>query len=215
MAEKTAVLSCHCGECKVVLLDHRVRCKIECLCFDCRQRAMISQSMGNPRAFPDSLKDREQGIEIMYFSNAMQVDEKSLTLLQFRKLREDGFNVTTYSTCCGTIMLSSHPAYDGQSVSVLPNNCRVEGEIDAPVSMVLFASDFPEEKLKGLNVPEGTPVVFSVYEEMEEDPMQRFVQAATAKYEQASSSEPFVTYELLYQNAELVISDDYFDESRL
>ena len=215
MSEKTALLSCHCGECKVVLLDHRVRCKIEGLCFDCRQRAMISQSMGNPRAFPDSLKNRDQGIEIIYFSNAMQVDEKSLALLQFRKLREDGFNVTAYSTCCGTIMLSSHPAYERQSVSVLPNNCLVEGEIDTPGSMVLFASDFSEEKLKDLNLPEGTPVVFAPREQMEKEPMQRFVQAATAKYEQEGSSEPFATYGQLYQNAELIISDDYFDESRL
>jgi len=215
MPENTALLACHCGECKIILLDRRVRYKIECLCFDCRQRAMISQSMGNPRAFPDPLKKRARGVEIIYFSNAMQVDDKSRTLLQFRKLREDGFNVTTYASCCGTIMLSSHPAYDGQSVSVLPNNCRVEGETDTSVSMFLFAGDFSEEKLQALEIPEGVPVVFSAYEEMEEAPMQRFVQAATAKYESEGSTEPFVTYEQLYQDVALIISDDYFDESRI
>ena len=112
-------------------------------------------------------------------------------------------------------MLSSHPAYDGQSVSVLPNNCRVEGEIDTSVSMFLFAGDFSEEKLQALEIPEGVPVVFSAYEEMEEAPMQRFVQAATAKYESEGSAEPFVTYEQLYQDVALIISDDYFDESRI
>ena len=45
--------------------------------------------------------------------------------------------------------------------------------------------------------------------------MQRFVQAATAKYESEGSAEPFVTYEQLYQDVALIISDDYFDESRI
>ena len=215
MSKNKALLACHCGECNIILLDRRVRYKIECLCFDCRQRAMISQSMGNPRAFPNPLEKRARGVEIIYFSNALQVDDKSRTLLQFRKLREDGFNVTAYASCCGTIMLSSHPAYDGQSVSVLPNNCRVKGEIDTSVSMFLFAGDFSQEKLHALEIPKGVPVVFSPYEEMEEAPMQRFVQAATAKYESEGSAEPFVTYEQLYQDVALIISDDYFDESRI
>ena len=54
----------------------------------------------------------ERGIDLLYFANALVVDDASCRLLEFSKLREDAFNTTAMTTCCGTIMCGADPAYE-------------------------------------------------------------------------------------------------------
>jgi len=215
MSDDFASITCNCGRCRISVLDPQVRYSMECLCLDCRQRAMISAHLGNDRAFPESLKTRAHGIHILYFANALQVSVGAQELLQYRKLREGAFNTTAYTRCCGTIMMSTHPAYEGQSISVLPDNCIVEHVQVEPVSMRLFAGDFPAEKLDALEGAGTLPVVYSPYEEMDSQAMASFIQAVTAPVGKASSFQGSVTYESLYAEADILIEDLLFHASRL
>ena len=215
MSEGFASITCSCGLCRISVLDSQVRYSMECLCLDCRQRAMISAHLGNDRAFPESLRTREHGIHIIYFANALQVSDGAQELLQYRKLRAGAFNTTAYARCCGTIMMSTHPAYEGQSISVLPDNCIVEDVHDEPISMRLFAGDFPADKLDALESVGTLPVVYSPYEEMDGQAMASFIQAVTTPVGKASSFQGSITYESLYAEADILIDDLLFHDSRL
>ena len=44
MADETSHLTCRCGQCRITLCDPDMRFRVECLCVDCRERALISAS---------------------------------------------------------------------------------------------------------------------------------------------------------------------------
>ena len=208
-------LTCQCGACEIEVLDSSVRYRAECLCFDCRQRAMISSGMGNLKAFPESLANYSCGSDILYFANLLRVSEQTKAKLEFRKLRESGSNVTTYARCCGTIMLSAHPAYDGKSITVFPDNCRIsQSLVDVPTNAYLFALDFPQEKFRELKMHGLIPAIFSGDESLDAVELPKFMAAAQAAIDEVWLAQPHTTYEALYADVQIVVSDDLFADSR-
>jgi hypothetical protein len=102
-----------------------MRARVECLCFDCRQRGLISASKRQGNSLPKVVANFERGIDLVYFANAMIVDEESRKLLEFSKLTVDGFNTTAMSTCCGTLMCGTHPMYQGTTISMSTENWSI------------------------------------------------------------------------------------------
>ena len=145
MPESEAFLQCRCGACRITLCDPTMRSRTECLCFDCRQRGLISASRSPRNSLPDAVANYERGIDLVYFANALIVDEASRDLLEFSKLTEDGFNTTAMSACCGTLMCGTHPMYEGTTISVNADSCRVTTTSSIPVQAVVFACDAPED----------------------------------------------------------------------
>ena len=117
MTEPEAFLECRCGACRITLCDPTVRFHVECLCFDCRQRGLISASKNPGNALPNAVANFERGVDLVYFANALIVDEASQELLEFTKLTADAFNTTMMSTCCGTLLCGKHPLYEGPTIS--------------------------------------------------------------------------------------------------
>ena len=144
MTEPEAYLQCRCGACRITLCDPTMRSRTECLCFDCRQRGLISASKRPENALPDAVANYERGVDLVYFANALIVDDASRELLEFSKLTEDGFNTTAMSSCCGTLMCGIHPMYEGTTISVNADSCRVTTPSQLPVQAVVFACDAPE-----------------------------------------------------------------------
>ena len=71
---------------------------------DCRQRGLISASRASGNELPPEVVAYERGIDLYYFTNALEVDDASFERLEFSKLRADANNTTGMSTCCGTLM---------------------------------------------------------------------------------------------------------------
>ena len=144
MTESDAYLQCRCGACRITLCDPIMRARTECLCFDCRQRGLISASKNRGNSLPDAVASFERGVDLVYFANALIVDEASQELLEFSKLTEDGFNTTAMSTCCGTLMCGTHPLYESTTISVNADSCRVTTTSSIPSQAVVCACDAPE-----------------------------------------------------------------------
>jgi len=45
--------------------------------------------------------------------------------LTFSKLGEDAYNTTAMSVCCGILIVKIHPAYEGNSVPVVADSCKI------------------------------------------------------------------------------------------
>ena len=146
MHEQSSFLRCRCGQCELTLCDPIMRYRLECLCFDCRQRGLISASKNPGNALPIDVINYVRGVDDYYFANGFLVDDKSRDLLFFSKLREDAFNTTAMSACCGTLMCGTHPVYEGASISVNADSCRVSTPFVMPNQVILFGCDFPQEK---------------------------------------------------------------------
>ena len=61
----------------------------ERLRFDCHQRGLISASKRPENALPDTVANFERTVDLVYFANALIVDEASRELLEFSKLTAD------------------------------------------------------------------------------------------------------------------------------
>jgi hypothetical protein len=145
MTEPEAFLECRCGACRITLCDPTVRSHVECLCFDCRQRGLISATKNSGNSLPDAVANFERGVDLVYFANAFIVDEASRELLEFSKLTADAFNTTAMSTCCGTLLCGTHPLYEGMTISVNADSCRVTSSSSMPLQADVKACDIPDE----------------------------------------------------------------------
>jgi len=214
MTEPKAFLECRCGACRITLCDPTMRSRMECLCFDCRQRGLISANKNPGNSLPDAIVNFERGIELVYFANALIVDEASRELLEFSKLTEDGFNTTAMSTCCGTLMCGTHPLYQGKTISVNADNCRVTTTSNSPLQAVVFASDIPDEHSAALVRRSMVPVIFSVYEELDGSVMTALVSAVTEPISASASATATTNFEELCAAKPLIIDNACFKESR-
>ena len=214
MAENSARLECQCGECRLELCDPRMRYRLECLCFDCRQRGLQFASKRSENTFPEEIINYERGIDDYYFANAFQIDDASRELLEFTKLREDAFNTTAMSACCGTYLCGVHPVYEGGSVSVNADSCRVSVSEIMPNQVVLFGCDFPAEKYEALIKTRDVPHLFSVYDEAEHAEMIRFLSIITESVEERYKADGYVTFEQLCSEKTIKLDNSFFEESR-
>jgi hypothetical protein len=214
MTEPEAFLECRCGACRITLCDPTVRSHVECLCFDCRQRGLISASKNPGNSLPDAIANFERGVDLVYFANAFIVDEASRELLEFSKLTADAFNTTAMSTCCGTLLCGTHPMYEGTTISVNTDSYRVTTSSSMPLQAVVFASDIPDEYAAALIRRSTVPVISAVYEEMESLTMKAFVSAVTAPVSASASAAATTNFEKLCATKPLTIDNACFIESR-
>lgn len=214
MTEPKAFLECRCGACRITLCDPTMRSRMECLCFDCRQRGLISASKNPRNSLPEAVAKFERGIDLVYFANALIVDEASRELLEFSKLTEDGFNTTAMSTCCGTLMCGTHPLYEGRTISVNADSCRVTTTSSSPLQAVVFASDIPDEYSAALIRRSMVPVIFSVYRELEGSVMKGLVSAVTEPISASARAMATTNFEELCDAKSLIIDNACFKESR-
>ena len=191
-----------------------MRAHAECLCFDCRQRGLISASKSPSNALPEAVENFERGVDLVYFANAFIVDEESRNLLEFSKLTDESFNTTAMSKCCGTLMCGTHPMYEGNTISVNADSCRVTTTSPIPLQTVVFASDAPEHAAASIVQRSSVPVIHSVYEEMDHPVMKSFVTAATAPISDNARAKATTSFEALCADKPLTISNAFFDESR-
>jgi len=214
MVEPEAYLQCRCGACRITLCDPTMRSHIECLCFDCRQRGLISVSKSPGNSLPEAVANFERGVDLVYFANAFIVDEASRELLEFSKLTEDGFNTTAMSTCCGTLMCGTHPMYQGTTISVNADSCRVTTTSSVPLQAVVFACDAPEERAAAIVRRSEVPVIFAVYEELEHPVLKALVSAVTEPISDIASATATTNFEKLCGSKPLTIDNAFFEESR-
>ena len=214
VTEPKDFLECRCGACRITLCDPIMRSRMECLCFDCRQRGLISASKNPGNSLPEPVAKFERGIELVYFANALIVDEASRELLEFSKLTEEAFNTTAMATCCGTLMCGTHPLYEGKTISVNADSCRVTTTSSSPLKAVVFASDIPDEYSAALVQRSTVPVIFSVYEELEGPVMKDFVSTVTEPISASASAMATTNFEELCAAKPLIIDNACFKESR-
>ena len=214
MNRPEAYLQCRCGACTIILVDPTMRARTECFCFDCRQRGLISAAKNPENALPDAVANFERGVDLVYFSNSLIVDESSRELLEFSKLTPDGNNTTAMSSCCGTLMCGTHPMYGGNTISVNADSCRVTTPSEVPVEAVVFACDAPEEKATLIAKMSPVPVIFDVYGSLEHPVMQSLIGAVTAPILSEVNLAESTNFEELCATKAVTIDNDFYTESR-
>ena len=214
MNQSEAFLECRCGACRIVLCDPTVRAHVECLCYDCRQRGLISAARNPDNSLPEEVEKFERGIYLKYFANAFIVDDASTGLLAFSKLTVDGGNTTAMSTCCGTVMCGVHPLYEGTTISVNTDSCRVTAPCSKPIQLVTFASDIPVEHAAAIARHRQVPVLFAVFEELDNPAMQSFLSEVTEPVSASASAMATTNFEKLCAQKTVTIDNAFFKESR-
>lgn len=214
MSKNISFLQCRCGNCQINLCDPDMRLRLECLCCDCRQRGLISASKRPDNALPLAVAEYDRGIDDYYFSNAFLVDETSRNLLKFSKLREDAFNTTAMSTCCDTLMCGTHPVYEGASISVNADSCRVTTSSILETQLILFGCDFPTDNYAAIKNRAEVPILHSVYDEMDHHAMISFMKSVTNPVADKYKVAGHTTFEELCANKVVEIDNSFFEESR-
>ena len=214
MTEPNAFLECRCGTCRMTLCDPTVRAHLECLCSDCRQRGLISASRNPGNSLPEAVANFERGVHLIYFANALIVDEASRDLLEFSKLTTEGFNTTAMAACCGTVMCGAHPLYEGTTIWVNADSCRITAPSSMPTQAVVFASDISDEHAAAIVRRSSVPVLFSPFEEMESHTMQTYVSAVTEPVSDSANAMATTNFEKLSTAMPLTIDNAFFKESR-
>ena len=214
MTKSETYLQCRCGACTITLTDPKMRGRTECFCFDCRQRGLISAAKRPENALPDPVGNFERGIDLVYFSNSLVVDESSRELLEFSKLTPEGNNTTAMSTCCGTLMCGTHPMYEGNTISVNADSCRVTARSVIPVEAVVFACDAPAEKATSIVERSRVPVIFDVFGSLEDPTIQAFITAVTVPLRIDMMPGDATTFEELCAAKQVDINGDFYAESR-
>jgi len=214
MTDTPAFLACRCGACRIVLSDPRMRCHTECFCCDCRQRGLISAARGTGNALPEAVLRYERGVDLYYFANAFIVDDASRALLEFSKLRADANNTTAMSACCGTLMCGIHPLYEGRSISVNADSCRVTVPELIPNQLVAFGCDIPAESWAARRARGDAPMSYSVFDELESPPMVALIRALTTPIERQYVGSGVTTFEALCATAPVRLDNAFFAESR-
>jgi hypothetical protein len=144
----------------------------------------------------------------------MIVDDDSKELLEFSKLTPEGFNTTAMSTCCGTLMCGTHPLYEGTTISVNADSCRITTPSCFPVQAVVFASDCPKEPAEKMLQNSSVPILFSVHEEMESPTMQEFLAAVTEPISEGVAEVATTSFEELSAARPIIVDNAFFEESR-
>jgi len=128
---------------------------------------LISATKHIDNGLPEAVVAYQRGVDLLYFANALVVDEASRALLEFSKLREDAFNTTATSSCCGTVMCGVNPAFQGAAIWVTPDSCQVTMQSQMTPRFYLFSCDFPPQKYAELPLLATIPTVVSASDELD------------------------------------------------
>ena len=142
------------------------------------------------------------------------MDEASRDLLEFSKLTAEGFNTTAMSACCGTLMCGTHPLYEGTTIWVNGDSCRITTPSSMPTQAVVFASDISDEHAAAIVRCSSVPVLFSPYEEMESHTMQAYMSAVTEPISAGVRAIATTNFEKLCAIKPLTIDNSCYKESR-
>jgi hypothetical protein len=214
MSDERAYLSCRCGKCRITLCDPEMRYRTECLCADCRQRGLISASRAPSNELPRAVVAYERGVDLYYFTNALKVDEASFRLLEFSKLRPDANNTTCMSSCCGTLMCGVHPIYDGGTISVNADSCRVTVPSVMPSRAICFGCDIPADKCEAIRQRDPRPLIMSLEAEIDTAPVIEALSAVCAPVPGLFRAEGRTFESLCEERNNLRIDNAFFEESR-
>jgi len=214
MTQFDAVLVCRCGACRIGLADPRMRSRTECYCCDCRQRGLISAARDAGNALPAAVASYERGVDLYYFANALVVDDASRRLIEFSKLRADANNTTAMSSCCGTLLCGVHPAYNGCSISVNADSCRVTVPTIVPNQMVLFGCDIPSDKWAARCARDDVAMIYAVFEALDTAAMKALFGALTTPVEAGFLGPRVTTFEALCAATTVHLDNAFFAESR-
>lgn len=196
------------------LIDPNMRYRLECLCFDCRQRGLQFQSKRAENKLDPAIVNYERGVDDYYFANAFSIDEASLALIEITKLREDAFNTTAMASCCGTYMCGTHPVYEGGSVSVNADSCKVSVSTLMPNRAILFGCDFPADKYAAICERSDVPMLYSVYDQTDHDEMISFIKIVTEPLANVFKNEAYITFEQIAAEKCVTIDNSFYEESR-
>ena len=205
MTEPEAYLGCRCGKCRIVLCDPAMRSRTECLCSDCRKRGLISASRAPKNELPEAVANFERGVDLVYFANAFIIDEASRERLEFSKLSDEGANTTAMSTCCGTLMCGTHPMYQGNTVSVNADSCRVTVPSMVSSQAVVFACDVPDERAREIEAKRSVPVIYDVFGSLDQPVLQKFVEDVTAPISEDALASADTNFEKLCAEKTILI----------
>lgn len=215
MTDEAAHLTCRCGQCRITLCDPEMRYRSDCLCVDCRQRGLISASRDPGNALPPAVAAYERGVDLYYFTNALEVDDASFALLEFSKLRPDADNTTCMSSCCGTLMCGVHPIYGGNTISVNADSCRVSVPSVMSSRLICFGADIPAEKCEAIRRRDPRPLVMSLADEIDTPLVVEALASLCAPIPERLRGRGRSFEALCAEKGDVVIDDAFFDESRV
>ena len=111
-------------------------------------------------------------------------------------------------------MCGIHPMYEGTTISVNADSCRVITPSSIPSQVVVFASDAPKEAATAIVEDRDVPVIFAVYEELDHPAMAALVGAVTKPVPESASTLATTNFEELCASQRLNINSAFFNESR-
>ena len=214
-AQAPGSLVCRCGACRIAVCDPTLRYRIECLCCDCRQRLLNSAHRRIGNKVPSAIAAYGRGVDLLYFANALRVDDDSHALLEFSKLREDAFNTTAMSTCCGTVMCGAHPAFEGAAIWATPDSCTVNARLSMSPQFYLFSCDFPADKYASLPMQHTIPTVICASDKIDSPPLVELLTAVRAPLAATYADNRHTTFEQLCASRPIEIDNACYEESRI
>jgi hypothetical protein len=146
---------------------------------------------------PPAVLNYERGIDLLYFANALIVDQLSRDRLEFSKLAPDAANTTAMSTCCGTLMCGIHPMFEGNTISVNADSCCVTIPACIDTQIVVFTGDAPDAAAKVIEAERRIPVIANVFEALEHPAILAFVEAIRAPIPAAARAPGATNFEEL------------------
>ena len=112
-------------------------------------------------------------------------------------------------------MCGTHPLYEGTTISVNSDSCCVTTSSSMPLQAVAFTCDIPDEKTEAINRHSTVPVIFNLYEELDNPAMKVLVQAVTGPVSVSASTAATTNFETLCALKPVSINNACFEESRL
>ena len=160
---KPADIACACGACAFTVADGKITMKILCGCEDCRQALQWGHSKGGVK--PDPLP------QLVYFRSDV-IDVKGRDKMIAVQLRENALSTRVYCTSCYSVLGVDAPAYMDSVFLNFPKHCVNGGDLDAPLSLMLFMHDYheslgpvPEDKVpvfQSLRFPQEQERLFAI-----------------------------------------------------
>jgi hypothetical protein len=131
-----AKIACTCNACELTLADGKATLHLLCGCEDCRQALQWGYKNGGIK--PDPLPR-------LYYMRSDILAVKGRERMVVVKLREDGLSSRIYCTNCYSILGGDHPSYKDNVFLNFPKHCRNEGDLTAPLSLMMFMHDYSED----------------------------------------------------------------------
>jgi hypothetical protein len=133
--KKRATIACACKACELTLADGRAVLHLLCGCEDCRQALQWGYKNGGVE--PDPLSR-------LYYMRSDILAAKGREKMVVVKLRDAGLSKRIYCADCYSILGAGHPAYKDNVFLNFPKHCINDGDLTAPLSLMLFMHDCPQ-----------------------------------------------------------------------